>query len=44
MTKMDIEMQATLHRKTKEASFVYANQERIPWVLANLGMVAIVGA
>lgn len=44
MTKMDIEMQATLHRKTKEATFVYANKERIPWVLENLGMVAIVGA
>lgn len=28
----------------EQATFVYANKERIPWVLENLGMVAIVGA
>ena len=43
MTGVDIEMQATLKKITKESTFNYANEERIPWVLANLGMVAIVG-
>lgn len=36
-------MQTTLHRKTKEAVFNYHNKERIPWILENIGMIAIVG-
>ena len=43
MTGVDIEMQSTLKKITKESTFGYANEERIPWVLENLGMVAIVG-
>ena len=36
-------MKKTLHRITKEATFKYGSQERVAWVLENLGMVAIVG-
>lgn len=43
MIKVDEEMQRTLHKKTKESTFQYANQERALWVLENLGMCAIVG-
>ena len=43
MTKVDEEMQRTLHKITKEASFFYAQKERLTWVLENLGMVVIVG-
>lgn len=43
MTKVDEEMKRTLHKITKEATFKYGSQERIQWVLENLGMVAIVG-
>ena len=43
MTKVDHEMKRTLHRITKEAAFKYGSQERVAWVLENLGMVAIVG-
>ncbi len=43
MTKVDEEMQRTLHKITKEASFYYAQKERLQWVLENLGMVVIVG-
>ena len=34
----------TLHKKTKEDTFFYHNQERIPWVLEKISMIAIVGA
>lgn len=44
MKRVDEEMQSTMHKKTKEGTFNYANKERIQWVLENLGMVAIVGA
>lgn len=44
MTDLDEEMQRTLHQITKEATFHLSSKERIPWVLENLGMVAIVGA
>lgn len=44
MKKIDEEMQMTLHKKTKEGTFNYANKERISWVIENLGMIAIVGA
>lgn len=44
MKTVDEEMQRTLHKKTKEATFHYGNKERIPWFLDNLGMTAIVGA
>jgi dynein heavy chain len=43
MTKVDLEMKKTLHRITKESVFKYGNQERVSWVVENLGMVAIVG-
>ena len=43
MTKVDIEMQATLKSITKEATFHYPSQERTEWILENLGMVAIAG-
>ena len=43
MIKVDEEMQRTLHKKTKQSAFQYANQERALWVLDNLGMCAIVG-
>lgn len=43
MTKVDIEMKKTLHRIMKESVFKYGNQERIAWVLDNLGMIAIAG-
>ena len=39
MTGVDIEMQSTLNKITKESTFGYANEERIPWVLENLGLV-----
>jgi dynein heavy chain, axonemal len=44
MIKLDEEMIRTIHRTTKESTFYYSTKERIPWVLENLGMVAIVGA
>lgn len=44
MKRVDEEMQSTLHKKTKEGVFTYAQKERIQWVLENLGMIAIVGA
>lgn len=44
MTRLDEEMIRTLHRKTKESTFHYHSQERIPWIKENLGMVSIVGA
>lgn len=44
MKKVDEEMQSTLHKKTKEGVFNYANKERISWVQEYLGMIAIVGA
>lgn len=43
MTKVDIEMQATLKSITKEATFFYPSRERTDWILENLGMVSIVG-
>lgn len=43
MTKVDEEMKRTLHKIMKEAVFKYGKQERIAWVLENLGMVAISG-
>lgn len=43
MGRVDMEMQSTLKKITKESVFVYANKERTQWVLENLGMVAIVG-
>ena len=43
MTRVDTEMKKTLHRITKESTFKYGSQERIAWVVENLGMVAIVG-
>jgi len=42
MGSVDQEMQGTLHRMTKEATYHYHHEERIPWCLRNIGMVAIV--
>ena len=43
MNKLDQEMFATLHRFTKEGVYFCAENERIPWIVKNLGMVSIVG-
>jgi len=43
MQLTDFEMQATLKKIMKEATFAYATQERILWVYSQLGMVAIAG-
>ena len=43
MNKLDDEMETTLHRFTKEGVYYYAESERIPWILKNLGMVGIAG-
>ena len=44
MTNVDLEMQSTLHRICKEATFNYPSIERTDWILKNLGMIAIVGS
>lgn len=36
-------MKKTLHKIMKEAVFKYGQQERVAWVLENLGMIAIAG-
>lgn len=43
MVKVDLEMQATLKKMMKEAVFKYASEERINWVLGQLGMVSLAG-
>jgi dynein heavy chain len=43
LVKTDLEMQSTLKNITKEATFNYANDERVPWIKKQLGMVAIAG-
>lgn len=43
MTRVDEEMQSTLKKMTKEATFHYANKERVPWILSQIGMISIAG-
>lgn len=43
MNRLDTEMITTLHRLTKEATYYFAESERIPWILDHIGMVTIVG-
>jgi len=43
MTKVDLEMKKTLHKIMKESVYKYGFQERVAWVLENIGMVAIAG-
>jgi dynein heavy chain, axonemal len=44
MGRVDDEMKRTLHLITKEATFLYAKEERVKWILQRLGMVSIIGA
>merc|ERR1712087_651965 len=43
MRSIDEQMQDTLQRISKTAVYYYASQERMPWLMSYIGMVAILG-
>ena len=43
MNKVDDEMKESLRTITKKAVFYYAKEERLDWIKAQIGMVALVG-